>query len=124
MNVDAVLLKAAENRKSGWTEAGEWCSHQKKKPQKPSVHKDVSIKYVREAAEQQGIINSPLSPQASHSSLVLISLRFLQAMLLSNFPCSEAQRVPAVPASCSAVVAQSAALICTQTAPGIEFINL
>lgn len=123
MNVDAVLLKAAENRKSGWTEAGEWCSHQKK-PQKPSVHKDVSIKYVREAAEQQGIINSPLSPQASHSSLVLISLRFLQAMLLSNFPCSEAQRVPAVPASCSAVVAQSAALICTQTAPGIEFINL
>lgn len=96
----------------------------KKKPQKPSVHKDVSIKYVREAAEQQGIINSPLSPQASHSSLVLISLRFLQAMLLSNFPCSEAQRVPAVPASCSAVVAQSAALICTQTAPGIEFINL
>lgn len=38
----------------------------------PLVH----VKYVWEAAEQQGIINSPLSPRARHSSLVLISLRF------------------------------------------------
>lgn len=39
MNVDAVLLKAAENRKSGWTEAGEWCSHQKKNPKNPQCIK-------------------------------------------------------------------------------------